>query len=108
MYTQSLYNIIIDHIDTKKVKHNNKHKKYEYGYNEELDCVVISKDGTIGEIYEIQGLKIAIPKTPEKINGQELKKEDQVFIRRERPESLSKIKTIHDFKHHPEKTVKSG
>ena len=104
MYTQSLYNIIIDHIDTKKVKHNNKHKKYEYGYNEELDCVVISKNGTIGEIYEIQGLKVAIPQTPEKINGQELKKEDQVFIRRERPESLNKIKTIHEFKHHPEKT----
>jgi len=104
MYKQSLYNIIIDHVDTKKVKKNNKYKKYEYGYNEELDCVVISKDGTIGEIYEIQGLKVAIPQTPKKISGQELKKQDQVFIRKERPESLNKIKTVHEFKHHPEKT----
>jgi len=104
MYKQSLYNIITGHIDTKEVKRKNKYKKYEYGYNEELDCVVISKDGTIGEIYEIQGLKVAIPKTPININGSKLKKEDQVFIRRERPGSLNKIKTVHEFKHHPEET----
>ena len=104
MYKQSLYNIITDHIDTKEVKRKNKYKKYEYGYNEELDCVVISKDGTIGEIYEIQGLKVAIPKTPININGSKLKKEDQVFIRRERPGSLNKIKTVHEFKHHSEET----
>ena len=104
MYKQSLYNIIIDHIDTKETKRNNKYKKYEYGYNADLDCVIISKDGTIGEIYEIQGLKIAIPKTPDKIDGDHLKKENQIFTRRNRPESLNKIKTVHEFKHHPEQT----
>ena len=102
MYKQTLYNIIIDHVDTKEVKKNNKGKKYKYGYNEDLDCVIISKDGTIGEIYEIQGLKVAIPQTPEKIDGQNLKKADQVFKRRERPESLKRIKSVHDFKHQPE------
>ena len=102
MYKQTLYNIIIDHVDTKEVKKNNKGKKYKYGYNEDLDCVIISKDGTIGEIYEIQGLKVAIPQTPEKIDGQNLKKADQVFKRRERPESLRRIKSVHDFKHQPE------
>ena len=30
----------------------NKHKKWEYGYNEEYDIVVISKTGQIGEVYE--------------------------------------------------------
>ena len=104
MYKQSLYNVIIDHIGTKEVKRNNKYKKYEYGYNADLDCVIISKDGTIGEIYEIQGLKIAIPKTPDKIDGDHLKKENQIFTRRNRPESLNKIKTVHEFKHHPEET----
>ena len=104
MYKQSLYNVIIDHIGTKEVKRNNKYKKYEYGYNADLDCVIISKDGTIGEIYEIQGLKIAIPKTPDKIDGDHLKKENQIFTRRNRPESLNKIKTVHEFKHHPEQT----
>ena len=32
------------------------------GITEEIDMVVISKTGKIGEIYEIQNLKIALPK----------------------------------------------
>ena len=104
MYKQNLYSIHKSHLTDKKVKHKNKHKKFSYGYNEDLDCVVISKDGTIGDIYEIQGLKVAIPKTPSIINGSDLKKEDQVFIRKERPQSLNRIKTIYDFKAQREDT----
>ena len=33
--------------------------------NEDLDCVIISKDGTLGDIYDIQGLKVGLPQTPE-------------------------------------------
>ena len=104
MYKQNLYSIHKSHLTDKKVKHKNKHKKFSYGYNEDLDCVVISKDGTIGDIYEIQGLKVAIPKTPSIINGSDLKKENQVFIRKERPQSLNRIKTIYDFKAQREDT----
>ena len=104
MYKQSLYNIHKHHLDTKEVRKKNRLKKYKYGYDEDLNCVIISKDGTIGEIYEVQGLKIAIPQTPKEVDGKGLKKEDQVFTRRERPESLKKIKSIHEFKNHPEKT----
>ena len=43
----------------------NRYKKWEYGYNEEHDIVVICKTGKIGEIYEIQNLKIALPKKKE-------------------------------------------
>mgnify|MGYP003321267292 FL=1 len=102
MYIQTLYNVISDHLDDKKVKKNNKLKKYKYGYNKDLDCVIISKDGTLGEIYEIQGLKVGLPQIPESIDGEKLKKDKQVFIRRERPESLSKIKTLYDFKQYPD------
>jgi hypothetical protein len=98
MYTQTLYNVISDHLDDKKVKKNNKLKKYKYGYDKDLDCVIISKDGTLGEIYEIQGLKVGLPQIPESVDGEKLKKDKQVFTRRERPESLSKIKTLYDFK----------
>jgi hypothetical protein len=104
MYKQTLYNINTDHIDTKEVKKNNRYKKYNYGYNKDLDCVVISKDGTIGEIYEIQGLRIALPLAPEKIDGQDLKKKDQVFRRRQKPGSLNKIRSIHEFKSFPDDT----
>ena len=103
MYKQNLYKIYVDHLDKKYVKKNNKQKKFKYGYNEDLDCVIISKDGTLGEIYEIQGLKVGLPQTPKKIDGHNLKKTHQIFIKRERPQSLNRIKTIYDFHTYPEK-----
>ena len=102
MYKQTLYKIHTDHLSDKKIKKDNKYKKFNYGYNEELDCVIISKDGTLGDIYEIQGLKVGIPKTPNKINGEDLKKEDQVFKQISKPASLSKIKNLIDFKGYAE------
>ena len=102
MYKQNLYKIHTEHLSSKLVKNNNRYKKFEYGYNKDLDCVVISKDGTIGEIYEIQGLKIALPSIPKKINGKELKKEDQVFIQTPKPATLKKIKSIYNFKSYNE------
>ena len=62
MYTQSLYKIVDDHIKRHITKKNNRYNKWEYGYNKEHDVVVISKTGEIGEIYDIQNLKIALPK----------------------------------------------
>ena len=102
MYKQNLYKIHTEHLSSKLVKNNNRYKKFEYGYNKDLDCVIISKDGTIGEIYEIQGLKIALPSIPKKINGQELKKEEQVFIKTPKPATLKKIKSIYNFKSYNE------
>jgi len=102
MYEQTLYTIHRDHLSDKKIKNLNKYKKFEYGYNENLDCVIISKDGTLGDIYEIQGLKVGIPKTPKKIQGEDLKKEDQVFNQISKPASLTKIKNIIDFKDYDE------
>jgi hypothetical protein len=102
MYQQTLYAIHTDHLKRKDVKNNNRYKKFKYGYNLDLDCVIISKDGTLGEIYEIQGLRIGLPKVPNEIAGQELNKEDQVFIKTPKPASLNKIKTIYDFKLLPE------
>ena len=97
MYKQTLYTVHNDHLADKKVKHTNKHKNFKYGYNRDLDCVIISKDGTLGNIYNIQGLKVGLPKTPDKIDGEDLKKVDQVFKVANKPESLSKLKTIYDF-----------
>jgi len=102
MYKQTLYTVHTGHLGTKHVKHLNKNKKFSPGYNEDLDCVIISKDGTLGDIYEIQGLKVGLPKTPKKIDGQDLKKIDQQFIRRERPKSLTRIKTLYDFQTYTE------
>ena len=49
------------------IKRLNKSKKWKYGYNKEADIVSISKTGIIGEILEIQGFQIALPKQPKEI-----------------------------------------
>ncbi len=95
-YTQTLYKVHTDHL--KKVKK----KKFDYGYNTDFDCVIISRDGTLGEIYEVQGLRIGLPKKPKEVPGEELKVSKQVFIRQQRPTTLNKIKSIYDFHGLPE------
>ena len=68
MYEQTLYKII-EPIKKTTISRLNKSKKWKYGYNKEHDIVVISKNGKIGDIYEIQNLKIALPKNTAKIGG---------------------------------------
>ena len=96
-YEQSLYSIDTKHIEFKEVIKKNKKKEFEYGYNEQLDAVVISRDGTVGEIYEIQGLRIAVPQTPKEMDGDDLKQEDQKFRTIQKPTSLKNLKSIYDF-----------
>ena len=48
MYKQELYNILEDYIKPSTLKKYNRHKSWKYGYDEQHDMVVISKDGTIG------------------------------------------------------------
>ena len=51
MYEQTLYKILPNHIKSKVLKRNYRYKKWETGYNQEHDVIVISKTGQIGEIY---------------------------------------------------------
>ena len=67
MYEQTLYKIV-DDIKINTIKRLNKSKKWKYGYNKEHDVIVISKTGQIGDVIEIQNLKIALPKVPKKIH----------------------------------------
>lgn len=65
-------------------------KKWRYGYNKEYDIVVISKDGTLGDVYEIMGLRIGFPKMPNKkdiINHNKIPSQ-QKFRREETPLEL--------------------
>ena len=102
MYKQYLYSVQTSHLQQKYVKKLNKSKSFKYGFNEDLDCIVISKNGQIGEIYAIQGLKIALPPEPKQIESNSNVPEEQVFTRTKKPETLDKIKTLYDFKKYPE------
>ena len=97
MYEQTLYKILDDIIPEKELKSNNKKKAWGYGYNKEYDIVVISKDGTIGDIYEIQNLKIALPKQK---NVYRFNKNHWGQI--EYPKELSKIKSVFDWDKYPD------
>ena len=92
MYEQSLYKVLDDHIQPHTIAKNNKAKKWKYGYNEDYDIVVISKTGEIGEIYEIQNLKIALPKAK---NVHKFKNNKWTHIKY--PKELSKIKSVFDW-----------
>ena len=96
MYEQSLYKVVTP-IKLTTISRLNKGKKWEYGYNKEHDVVVISRTGQIGEIYEIQNLRIALPKAPPKID----KKTDR-WTPEEYPRELKSITSIFDWRDYPD------
>ena len=101
MYEQSLVRVIQDHIKPKVLKRNNRYKKWEYGYDVENDVIVISKDGTIGDVIEIQNLKIALPAIPDDVYAVSDKEEEQRWVKSEYPKQLAKIKSVFDWERYP-------
>ena len=101
MYKQTLVRTVKDHIKPAVLKRNNRYKKWEKGYNPEYDVVIISSDGTIGEIIEIQNLKIALPLKPKNVHKCSQDKKDQVWTKLEYPKELSKIKSVFDWEKYP-------
>ena len=97
IYKQTLIKVLKDYIKPKVLARNNRYKKWEYGYNEDHDFVVISKTGEIGEVYEIQNLKIALPKSNNVYKFKENK-----WTKFDYPDELKKIKTVYDFKQYPQ------
>ena len=96
MYEQTLYKVV-NPIKTNTIKRLNKSKKWKYGYNKEHDVVVISKTGEIGDVYSIQNLQIALPKTPKKVK----KFDNDTWQVTEYPKELQRINTIFDWKNYP-------
>ena len=76
----------------------NRGKKWKYGYNKEHDVIVISKTGKIGEILEIQNLRIALPPVPVQVHGLQENK----WKKLEYPKELGKLKNIFDWRAYPE------
>ena len=97
MYEQSLVKII-EPIKRTTISRLNKSKKWKYGYDKEHDVVVISKTGKIGEVVEIQNLRIALPKQPVRVYAHELNK----WVRFKQPKDLERLKNIFDWRSYPE------
>ncbi|WP_395073889.1 hypothetical protein [Flavobacterium sp.] len=70
----------------------NKSLQWKYGYNEQIDTVIISKDGTLGEIYNVQGLNIGFPEKPDHklVSNWDKTEVNQKWAREKLPDGLNK------------------
>ena len=93
----SLYKVVKNYIPKNVITNKNKSKSWSYGYDSKYDIVVVSKDGTIGEIININGLIIALPSLNKNCWSRNKKKEEQYWERQDLPKPLSKIKNIHQW-----------
>jgi hypothetical protein len=98
-YEQTLVKII-EPVKRTTITRMNRGKKWKYGYNKEHDIIVISKTGTIGEIIEVQNLRIALPKMPANVYVHAKRKWQRI----EYPKELSKLKNIFDWRSYPEES----
>ncbi len=89
-----MYKVVQDYVPKSVLTNKNKNKSWEYGYNKKYDFVCISRSGELGEIINIQGLIIGLPKQPKKIHSRSNKKSEQYWERIDIPKPLSKIQSI--------------
>ena len=99
-YEQTLWIEVKDVVNSKILSKQNRLKKWKYGYNADYDFIVISKTGQIGQIIEIQNLRIALPKADKPFKRSEVKKE-QYWEKQEYPKALSRIKSRFDWDEYP-------
>ena len=97
MYEQSLVKTV-EPIKKTTISRMNKGKKWKYGYNKEQDLIVLSRNGQIGEIIEIQNLVIALPKAPKEV----YKDPKDKWVRFTQPKELERLKNIFDWRAYPE------
>jgi len=97
MYEQNLVKTV-EPVKKTTISRLNKGKKWKYGYDKEHDIIVLSQNGQIGEIIEIQGLVIALPKAPKEV----YKDPKNKWVKFEYPKELHRIKNIFDWRNYPE------
>jgi len=97
MYEQSLVKTV-EPIKKTTISRMNKGKKWKYGYNKEQDIIVLSRNGQIGEIIEIQNLVIALPKVPKDV----YKDPKDKWVKFDQPKELERLKNIFDWRSYPE------
>ena len=83
-----MYKIEKDIVPSSVKASRNSRGVWTYGYNKEFDIIVISKDGTIGDIYNINDLLIALPKE-KKCEANE----EGTWVPHEIPKELASIKS---------------
>jgi hypothetical protein len=86
--------VLKDFVSEKVLKANSARKLYQYGYDKDLDAVIISRDGTVGQFLSINGLTIGLPGKPKKIHRRSDKKAEQYWEAEDYSKALKPIQTI--------------
>lgn len=89
-----LFYVVKNLVTNSVLLNKNKAKTWVYGYNEKYDMVVITKSGQIGDIVNINGLNIALPKQPINVHKRSDSKHKQFWERSELPKELQRISSI--------------
>lgn len=97
----SLYRVVEEYIPKSVLTNKNKAKTWKYGYDPDHDLIIISKDGTLGEVIEIQNLKIGLPLAPKECSQRHSKPNNQYWERKELPKELAKIQSIFQWNDMP-------
>lgn len=98
---RSLSVTIQDAVPRATLTQKNKFKSWKYGYDAKHDIVIISKDGTLGEVVEIQNLRIGLPIAPNDPYKRSTVKAEQYWEPFEVPKELDRIKTIFQWNEYP-------
>ena len=90
----NLYTVVQDPVPKNVLNLKNKGRSWAYGYDSKYDLIVISKNGKIGEVININGLIIALPEMPKTCWGRNKKAEQQYWERQDLPQPLKKINSM--------------
>ena len=96
-----IYEVIEGHVPKTVLSKKNKAKSWTYGYDDKYDMVVISRDGTVGDVYLIEGLRVALPLVPEKVFSRSKKQSEQYWEAEEYPKELKRIQSIFQWNEMP-------
>ena len=97
----SIYRVLKEYIPKGVLANKNRAKSWEYGYNEKYEFICISKNGKVGDVVEISGLRIGLPLIPKKPYSRSATKSEQYWEREELPKELFKIQSIFQWNEMP-------
>ena len=98
---KDLYKILEDYIPKAVLTNKNRNKSWTYGYNKKYDFICISKTGELGDILNIQGVIVGLPKQLKQIHSRSKSKTEQYWERIDIPKQLSKIQSIFQWNEMP-------
>ena len=98
---KKLYRVVQDYVPKSVLTNKNRNRSWLYGYNDKYDLVVISKTGELGEVIDVSGLKIGLPKAPKVCHRRHKDSKEQYWERLDLPKPLSKIQSIFQWNNMP-------